>query len=444
MTDGAAVALRGSLPALPNLDRIIRGLLYVFIFSLPFKGLLFLERNGFIILLVLLGIWCAVNRQHFFIRTPVDLPLAAFVLWVGLTIPFAAYPVYSLKEFGKLLQQALIFYTVLFFFRDHTRWVHLTWLLVGVAFAVGVYSLVEFDDTFRGGGSFLRAEVWLTTYLVMMIPVCFALAWYAERPWAKALFALGTLLLTACLLLARSRAGFLAFLVELWAFAWLVGKRSALVLAAGVTLALAAALSVLLTTVIRPDGTVSVIPQTSLQVKTDTKSIVHRFDIWAFVLDRIAEHPVVGIGYGKETSKMLFGQEPEENILPGHAPVRTHGAHNILLELALLVGLPGMIAFVWLAVRLGRTVVAAFRRSEEALARSFLLGMSLSMIGLGVRLQFDQMLVGTVALQFWVMAGIAILASKSSESVPHAARDGGLSSLSDPLPEAGRVVQGIR
>ena len=45
----AAPSVATPSAVLPNLDRIIRGLLYVYIFSLPFNRLLFIERNGFII-----------------------------------------------------------------------------------------------------------------------------------------------------------------------------------------------------------------------------------------------------------------------------------------------------------------------------------------------------------------------------------------------------------
>jgi hypothetical protein len=103
---------------LPNLERIIRGLLYVYIFSLPFPQLLFIERNGFIILVFLLVLWCAVNRRHFFMRTPVDLPLVALVAWVGISVPFATSPAYSFQEFAKLLQQGLIFYVMVYYFRE--------------------------------------------------------------------------------------------------------------------------------------------------------------------------------------------------------------------------------------------------------------------------------------------------------------------------------------
>jgi len=74
MNSDAGSLIRASAATLPNLDYIIRGLLYVYVFSLPFHRLLFVERNGFIILMVLLVLWCAVNRRHFFTQTPIDIP----------------------------------------------------------------------------------------------------------------------------------------------------------------------------------------------------------------------------------------------------------------------------------------------------------------------------------------------------------------------------------
>lgn len=408
--DGSVVSLRNSMLALPNLDRIVRGLLLVFIFSLPFKDLLFIERNGFMILLVLLGIWCGVHRRHFFLRTPLDLPLVSFVLWVGVTIPFATYPAYSLKEFGKLLQQGLVFYAVVFFFQDRAQWVRLIWLLVGTFFIVGSYGLVRFDETARGQGSFLTAEVWLTTYLIMMLPLCFALAWYDERPWAKGLSVAGTAIATVDLLLTQSRAGLVTFMVESWAFAWLLRRRAMVFTAVTVTAMLGIALLFLVKITTTADGKVTIVPQVSVPIKTSTLSFVHRLDIWTFAIERIAEHPLVGIGYGKETSKMLFGQVPEENLPPGHSPVRKHGTHNILLEVALLVGIPGLLLFVWLAVRLVRMVVGGFHLATDTFAKATLLGLSISVIGLAVRIQFDQMLVGTLAIQFWVLMAVAVVA----------------------------------
>jgi len=416
MTDGMAMSLGSVARSFPNLERIIRGFLLVYIFSLPFKSLLILERNGFLVLLFLLVVWCIAHRAHFFLRTPIDLPLAAFVLWVGLTIPFATYPVYSLQEFGKLLKQPLIFYAVVFFFQDRTRRMPLIWPLVGGLFLVSVYGLIGFDETMRGGGSFLTAEVWLTTYLIMLIPLGFALAWYQEQGWKRNAYILVTMLAAGCLFLTESRAGLLAFLVELWACVWLLKRRAVLLAASVFTLTVIAGIVFLITVMTTPGGA-DKIKDSPIPLKTATSSFVHRVDIGMFTLARIAEHPFMGIGYGKETYKKLFGEVPEKDLLPGHAPVRIAGTHNILLEMALHIGIPGLALFLWLMIGLGRMLIEDFRRATDARASAFLLGASVGLIGLGVRLQFDQMLVGTLAVQFWILMAIAVAACDSPKQI---------------------------
>jgi hypothetical protein len=44
----------------------------------------------------------------------------------------------------------------------------------------------------------------------------------------------------------------------------------------------------------------------------------------------------------------------------------------------------------------------------------FLLAACIGLIGLGVRLQFDQMLVGALAVEFWILVALAMSASDSS------------------------------
>src|SRR5207245_9718605 len=113
-------------------------------FSVPLQRRPFLGRHGFIMLVVLLTALCAVNRLHFFLRTPIHLPFLAFVAWVGFTVPFATFPAYSSKEFAKLLQQGLIFYAVIYFFHEPMHQRRLVWMLVGTLSVVSVYGIWQF------------------------------------------------------------------------------------------------------------------------------------------------------------------------------------------------------------------------------------------------------------------------------------------------------------
>jgi len=413
-SDGALSEGATSTPMLPNLDRIIRGLLYLYIISLPFVGLLFIERNGFMILLVLLVLWFAVNRRHFFVQTPLDLPLIAFVLWVGFTIPFAAFPLYSLKEFGKLLQQSLMFYVVMYFFQERLHRTRLLTLLVGVLTLISAYGITQFEEMGRLA-SFLSSEVWLTTYLVMFIPLCFALALYEERPYLRAVYVGVSGLATVCLLLTQSRAGLVALVCELWVLAWFTKRRAMLIVASVLSLALVISVMFLVKRNTTTGDTTIINSKTPILLKTDIGSIIHRVNIWSFTLEQIPKHPFVGIGYGKESYRLVFDQKSEES-LPGHEQVRNAGTHNIFLELALHVGLPGLLLFVWLVARIAKTTLAEFHRAADFWSKAVLLGVGVSVIGMGVRLMFDQMFVVTLALLFWILVAVAMLECGTARS----------------------------
>jgi len=398
----------------PSFDQILRGALLLYIAFLPLTSIHFVERIGFLVLLALLVVWCVWHRRHFFLRTPIDMPLGMFVLWVGLTIPFASFPGYSLGEYGKLIKQVLIFYAVLYFFQEKKKWGQLVRLIVGVGLIVCLYGVANYKhpDPLTMT-SFLPAEVWLSTYLVMMLPLCIALALYEDSPWAKRAYMACTLLVTCGLLLTQSRASLLAAFTELWGVAVLAQKR-AMITVAGATTMLALVLALFTIRVaILPTGSWQVESRTTMPLKLEASSMAHRLDIWAFLLREIGQHPIVGIGYGKETISKLFGQTLEETILPGHSSVRFHGAHNLLLEITVHVGIPGLLLFIWLAVCLGKTIMTAFRQASDGFTRAVVLGVGVGMCGLAVRLMFDQMLVGVLAILFWILVAIAMLASGS-------------------------------
>ena len=58
------------------------------------------------------------------------------------------------------------------------------------------------------------------------------------------------------------------------------------------------------------------------------------------------------------------------------------------------------------------------------MTKAMMLGVGVSIIGLAVRLFFDYMLVGTIALQFWVMVAMAIAACRAPDNLVQAAPQG--------------------
>lgn len=397
-------------------DATIRLVLLVYVATLPFKKLLVVERHGYLVLLGLLVVWCVARRRFFYRKTPYDLWLLSFVLWVGLTIPFAAFPSYSFKEYGKLLQGMTVLYAVVWFLADVRSRKVLLFVLGASLFLVSTYGLTQFNVANpQAIVSSFPAEVWLTTFLVMALPYALAAA-YGDH--SRGMTGAGVVLsvtAAACLLSTQSRAGLIALVTELAVMAWLVRTALAKWTAGVVTLGLVfvVLLAVWLKSPV-PGGQQPGV-QSSIPVKTGMATIVHRFDIWKFTLSEIGEHWLVGVGYGGQTYAMLYGDDAE-TIAPGHAAVKAQGAHNILLYLALHVGVAGMALFLGFYVALIRTTATAYRRATGGLSRLVLAGTVGSMSGLFVRLQFDQMLVGALAVLFWILVGMSVLWLPSPDS----------------------------
>ena len=387
-------------------DTIIRVVLAVYIAVLPFKALLILERNGFIFLLGLLVGWCILNQRFFYSQTPYDMPLLVFVLWVGLTIPFAVAPLYSLREYGKLLQQMVVFYAVLYFFKTLRPRMVLLWLIGVVASIVTVYGLGQLNlrDP-QAVVSVFSAEVWLTTFLVMVIPFLMVLALRDGPLKVRSGSAVVAGMMLACLLGTQSRAGLVALIGEVWVLAWFLRSVSSRIVAILVTVGVIV-FTALASSLDASAPAVSADIANGFPVKRGISSTLHRLAIWEFALSEIAKHWLVGIGYGNLSYLLLYGQN--EEVVRGYHVMRA-GTHNIGLYLALHVGLPGLLLFGWFIARVLRKTAEAYHHAQGWISKAMLLGTISSIVGLILRLQFDQMYVGSLAVFFWVLLSLAVL-----------------------------------
>lgn len=172
--------------------------------------------------------------------------------------------------------------------------------LIGiVAVVVTAYGLSQFNlQNPQAVVSFLSAEVWLTTFLVMVIPLALVLALGEGPPVVRSGGAIAVGMMMVCLLGTQSRAGLVALIGELWVVAWFIRSVSAKVVAVLVTACVIAAVMLVFNDGAIPVAGVSTDIASSLPVKKGVSSVLHRFEIWGFALSEIAKHWLVGIGYG--------------------------------------------------------------------------------------------------------------------------------------------------
>ena len=365
------------------------------------------QEHAVIILIVLCLGMCGVEKASPWIRNPLDLPLWLFMIWVLCTVPFAIDPAYSFAEWKKFVAQAGVFYWSLLVL-DRCRGENLPqqilWAVLAGGTTLALYSLWEFFDS---GGTWrdrlVRAHGfgsdynWLSTYMVMTIPVAGSLIIMGRFAWIRGAQILALLLTAAAQMFSYTRGGWLGHAAQGVTLALMIGGRRLVLAVLGLMSIVGAGLFVA--------------SQAGLQTDTvAAKTVDTRLTVWAIGLEEVATHPVVGIGYGNNSFIKKFpeyaparqDQLPErERIIPA--------MHNTFLMVMLGSGLPALGCFVWIFVALVWRLIPVPWRAERGC--SFIImaaGIGLAIIGFAVRNLFDYMFMGSLAHVFWLLAAVGI------------------------------------
>lgn len=387
---------------------VFQGYVMIVLACASFVPILFRYQEHAVIILIVFSLaMCGIERVSPWIKNPLDLPLWLFMIWVLCTVPFATDPAYSLAEWKKFVAQAGVFYWSLLVL-DRCRRLSLPrqilWALAFSGTVLAVYALVDFVD--RGGtwrDRYVRAHAfgsdynWLSTYMVMTIPIIGSLVVMARVAWIRGAQLLALVLTVAAQLFSYTRGGWLGHAAQGLALALMIGGRRlalgvlGLIALAGVGLAIAS--------------------QSGFQRDTvAAKTVDTRLTVWAIGLREVATHPVVGIGYGNNS----FVKKFPEYSLERQAQVPDHeriipAMHNTFLMVALGSGLPAFLCFFWIFVALLRRLVPvpwpAGRGDPFTVLAA---GIGLAVIGFAVRNFFDYMFMGSLAHVFWLLAAVGI------------------------------------
>lgn len=254
--------------------------------------------------------------------------------------------------------------------------------------------------------------------LLLYLPFCLALALGYWREGRRGPALAGLAGLAACggvLLLTQSRSGWLGAAAALAAFALLGGltsRRPPLRLAARVLLAVGV-VALVAAPIILGSGILGLGPAAGPAGAPGTLdglsqiSLAGRIEIWSRALYAIQDFPFTGVGLGafRRVVNLLY---PLFTIGPD---VDIAHAHNIFLQVALDVGLPGLIAYLallWVAAALGwRTARQAPPRQGSPLTRALALGLLAGLAGLHVYGLTDALALGSKpGIAFWMALGL--------------------------------------
>lgn len=142
-------------------------------------------------------------------------------------------------------------------------------------------------------------------------------------------------------------------------------------------------------------------PTTTLTHLVDTFTHSERFDIWRYWLGHIAERPWTGVGFGRDLPHLVYEKPPEWfDLMFAHA-------HNLFINYALQLGIPGAAVLIVLFVALSRQFWLMYRSTDQdiSLAGATGLGVLAAMISKNMS---DDLFWRTDALLFWALVGMLL------------------------------------
>jgi putative inorganic carbon (HCO3(-)) transporter len=386
--------------------------------------LLFTSPNLAPLLLVIPTLW-GIRRLilgRFVPHTPVDLVILVLMVMGGVGFSVSPNPAWShLKINSLLLGVGFLYATVdLLTHPVRLRWVPAGVVTLGSAFLalglIGTRWVLKIPrlGTLTGG---LPSELaWLpkgeTTFnpnviggaLLWVLPLALSLLIWALQSWERrwrlaAAEGVTVILCLGLLFLTQARGAWIGFLAGLLTILGIAGGR---LMRAGVAMSLATLLVLVASMAVRSDQ-LACVSEESIPLLS-TVSIQHRLQIWSRAQYAIADFPFTGLGLDAFQYVMPVMYPLVQVQLDTLVP----HAHNEFLQMALDVGLPGLVAWQALYIGTFSMLWRAYRRGSSTLVQPLALGSGAALIAhLAYSMTDCAILDAKPNIVFWLVIGLS-------------------------------------
>lgn len=355
--------------------------------------------------------WLATGA--FSVRTPADWPIAALALMGLLSLAVTARSDLTGPQVGRLLLGMAFYYELINWAvsRQRLELVALGLVGAGTVLALGAplgvdWALAQLKFSFIPAGVYERFVLLgedtinpnvMAGYLALLLPCVLAPAlfsWSQIQLWRRGLHAGAATLMAGVLLLTQSRAGVVAVAVGLLVIMLLRWRRAWPLAAGAAALALGAGAWLL----------------ARLGVSVSTGGLAERVEVWSRGWYMVQDFAFTGIGMGSfpYVTERFYPLVLQETL--------PH-SHNLLLQVAVDLGLPGL--FAWLAT-LSLVSLAAWRAysASDGAGDDWLAGFAAGLLGAQAAMlahgMFDAVTWGMVrpSLLIWGLWGAAVAAQR--------------------------------
>jgi O-antigen ligase len=395
-------------PALAGvLYRLARLFALSLVFILPLEAITAAREIAVVGMVLFLALFFWARQSFSFRATVLFWPLFFYVACTVFSLFTAVDMAYTLKELrAEVLKGLLIFYAGVHLILDEEN-LKQFWgvILVGLAVMTTAGVVLFFHE----GGSLLNHAVragslhsgygTLGTYLVLVWPFLLLAPLLWNSTWAKGAWLLLTGATALLAYATYNRAAWLAMLLQAALCLVMLARRrlrmSLIVFAAGV---LAASLLF-----VAPGSRHG--ERWSMLLKDPLKTGGTAGDLlaaWRHSWRQLKNDPFRGIGLGRHSFSKAY---PE--FRRTHQPLLWH-AHNTFVDLALQLGVQGLIAILLIMAVLVWALWPHSPPGTGQAAPAFAAAAAATVIGFCVRNLFDDFFVDDTGMMFWLLVGLAL------------------------------------
>ena len=377
------------------------------IFILPFAHTMTLRLLAIFIPAFLWLLDIIITKDFKIKRSILDLPVLFLLVWGLLSTLLSVDIKYSFKEYrGDMLIGFLLLYSSINNIEERTV-ERILDLLVVSAVVVSIYGILEYKGLIGQMESPGRVDSvtpdynYFSTYLILVLPILFY-RFYMGSAKMRVIYFSVTLIAAIALILTFTRAAWIAAFAEIIFFGIFINRKILIILFAVVIIG-----SIIMNFKHKIPITASESLKT--QIAHPAHSYNDRIDLWRFGIVHLKDRAVFGFGYGRANFAKVYPEFFKRSILLFHT-------HNTFLNISLELGIPGLIALLWLFWVILKTL---WKDWKDKLNENRILSFAIfvSVVGFLVRIQFDHLLVDEMALMLWLLVGIGFAISKRKEAV---------------------------
>lgn len=344
-----------------------------------------------------------------FKATPFDAGIALLVLlsaasiWASPDRGFSFYNYYNLM--GRYI---LIYYLVINNIHSSTQVKRLMWSMLASAVVVSLYGFYQyffgatvsalewvdgeqFPDLKMRVFSTLENPNLLAGFLVTMMAIASGMGYKSDEIKSKWMYSTLVILFGGCLILTYSRGAWLSVIAIVAMYGVLCNRKIFWLLLLLPVIAFFAH-DTLLERIM------------SIMNPTDTSSTL-RLALWESTIAMIMNKPFLGIGWGAYW--MVY---PDYDFFINNANTKIFHAHNMYLNIAAEIGIPGLITFLAMMYGHLRLALASIKGTAQYWSSGIMLGIVGAIFGLIVNGFTDYVLFNIqLSMLFWLLNALIVV-----------------------------------